>query len=963
MMTYNSQTYTISSLNEEIKHNTDNKFFIIHQNIRSFSRNYDEFSATLSALNKSADVIVLSETFFNVNYCANIDGYDAYHVFRPIKKGGGISVYAKNNFQSSAIVNMSICHDDYETNVVNVTISKSISLVIIGIYRPPPKDKIVNFVRMLTELLESCPKNSQLFMIGDLNIDLLEPIEAKEDFIALCYSKKLLPLINCPTRVFGNSSTLIDHAWTDQLYDDVLSGVIEIDITDHYPIFAFLPILFDKNSLTLKKFRDHSEANIQNFIKAVEDNITIESLTNCPDIDIRMEVFSDQLTSLYNIHCPIRTKQISENRILKPWITNEIKNDIIEKKHDLYRQYLRNEVSFNDYKKRKNRYTTMLRKVKTDYYHNKFRNCVGNASSSWKLINSLIKHKTPPKKIKLSLSNHESDDPSEVANAFNDYFSNIGAKLNDEIPTSNVSPLHYMSNFVTDSFFASPTDSDEVATLIRAQVNKSSNLSTIPIFIYKLLSNTIAPILSELFNQSITQGIFPNCLKVARVIPIFKAGKKNLTKNYRPISMLPFISKIFEKLMCSRVNEYLKSNNILSKHQFGFRKNSSTDDAILEFIDNIHSSLNNQESVVTVFLDFSKAFDTVNHRILLQKMYKLGFRGIMLNWFESYLSNRKQFVNINNCNSHMTDVSIGVPQGSVLGPLLFLLYINDMSESTRELNFIHFADDTTVFTSGKDQDAVMRVVNQELTHIDEWLKANRLSLNVEKTSFMVITNKKSPVTSTLQIRGKTIKKVDNTKFLGIILDDHLNFKLNTTAVVNKMSRSIGVIRRVCHLLPDDVILKLYYSMIYTHMIYGILAWGKSGEGNLNRIRVSQRRALKLFHPGSEAKNKLTKFDLVYVYFAGVKMYNIMVLDNHPYFRNKFLELLPKHSYETRHAESNKLYYPKKIKLEKMKTGFLCQAIPVWNNIPDEIMLCKSKYSFKHNLKMLTRYKSQQLDNS
>ena len=179
-----------------------------------------------------------------------------------------------------------------------------------------------------------------------------------------------------------------------------------------------------------------------------------------------------------------------------------------------------------------------------------------------------------------------------------------------------------------------------------------------------------------------SEGTFPECFKTAKIIPIFKSGDSNSTVNYRPISMLPFLSKIFEKLMCARLDSYLKSNNILCRNQFGFCKNSNTSDAIIELIDYVYSSLDNKQSTIAVYLDFSKAFDTVNHNILMSKLLHNGVRGVMQSWFESYLSNRKQYVSIENCNSSMSNITLGVPQGSVLGPVLFIFYINDMYRSS-----------------------------------------------------------------------------------------------------------------------------------------------------------------------------------------------------------------------------------------------------------------------------------------
>ena len=256
----------------------------------------------------------------------------------------------------------------------------------------------------------------------------------------------------------------------------------------------------------------------------------------------------------------------------------------------------------------------------------------------------------------------------------------------------------------------------------------------IPVFIYKILAPIISLTVSILFNNSVSEGIFPECFKTAKITPIFKSGDSNSTVNYQPIFMLPFLSKIFEKLMCARLDSYLKSNNILCTNQFGFRKNSNTSDAIIEFLDNVYSLLDSKQSTIAVYLEFSKALDTVNHNILMSKLLNNGVRGVMQRWFESYLTNRKQYVSIRSCNSSMSNISLGVPQGLVLGPVPFLLYINDMYRSSNQMRFVYFAEDTTVFASDSAINNVHATANRELVGVDNWLKANRLPLNISKTS-------------------------------------------------------------------------------------------------------------------------------------------------------------------------------------------------------------------------------------
>ena len=239
----------------------------------------------------------------------------------------------------------------------------------------------------------------------------------------------------------------------------------------------------------------------------------------------------------------------------------------------------------------------------------------------------------------------------------------------------------------------------------------------------------ISPVICELFNLSIREGIFPSCLKVGRVIPIFKSGKKDQKKNYRPITTLPVLAKLFEKLAHKRMMNFINKFKIINRNQFGFIANHNTSDALLEFLDNAYDAINNNDVLLAIFLDFSKAFDTVDHQILLEKLEFYGFRGTSLQWIRSFLMNRKQFVDINSERSPTCEVNIGVPQGSTLGPLLFILYINDFRNSLTHLKSIHFADDTTLYKQMNPSVDHAVLINTELANVQEWINVNKLSLN------------------------------------------------------------------------------------------------------------------------------------------------------------------------------------------------------------------------------------------
>lgn len=495
----------------------------------------------------------------------------------------------------------------------------------------------------------------------------------------------------------------------------------------------------------------------------------------------------------------------------------------------------------------------------------------------------------------------------------------------------------------------------EVEELIGNFANKGAPLCRLPVFVFKYVKDVISPALSELFNESVISGSFPDVLKLGRVRPIHKKGNVTKRENFRPITTLHIISKVFEKLMYARLISFFNRFNILSSNQFGFQTSRSTADALLVFLDSAFASIEARQQILAVFLDFSKAFDTVDHEILLRKLEHVGIRGQIYAWFASYLENRKQFVCIGDERSPNTDINVGVPQGSTLGPLLFLLYVNDIVNVSSVFKSVLFADDTTLYVSDRNLGDRETYLNIELKKIEKWIFSNKLSVNVSKTTYMIITNRAEASDLNLSMNNNFIQRVNMHRFLGVVIDEHLNFMHHVDALCGKLSRSLGVMRRISSILPTNVLRNVYHALFASHMSYAITAYGSANKSSLNRIGGLVESAAKLLSTDA-AENpfvsaSILPFNLTYQYFVSLKMYQIINEGGCDYMLNKILSFQVPDRPDTRGRRNNTLYRELFTNARSQRT-FLFQAIGIWNSIPLPIRDSLNVKQFKSSTKAL-----------
>lgn len=951
--------------NNLTKYDIKHSFSIFHNNLRSLNRNLENLqSHLLEELDFHFDVIGVTETkITNSNsegLIPSIPGYNFEYVPTPLSAGGvGMFIDASLDY----VILEKTSTTAYQALWIEISFTNKKHIVCGIIYRQHNSPE--QFQNYFTDTVEKFISSGKtLCLMGDINIDLLKSTHCQyaHDFLSTLLSCYLIPTIDKPTRVHRSSATLIDNIFVNNPEQVSLSGNIISDISDHFSQFCLIKSTKASNILKKKKVRDFSNFSAESFrddVCQVSWNTLIENGGN--DVDKLFSSFYNKLNKIVNKHAPMKVlSQRKAKQLSTPWITRGIKASI-KVKNRLFAT-----GDNTRYKLYRNKICSLIRLSKRNYYFDYFNDSIANMKKTWEGINTLLHRKTKPSKCLSAVkdpakNNNVIRDPSCIPDIFNKHFASVGNNLASKLPSMQYSYVDFLakSKSPQSSFYFRPVTASEVETEILSIPNKKTyGLYSCPTLLLKYVSDIVSLPLASLLNVSVSQGVYPAKLKLSKIVPVFKSGDELDANNYRPISLLSNFNRIFEKLMYSKMISFIEERELLYQAQYGFRKSHSTQHAILDIINTIQTNMDKRLFSCGIFIDLKKAFDTVNHGILLNKLEHYGFRGIINDWFSSYLNNRTQTTELKCHISNKAAITCGVPQGSVLGPLLFLLYANDIQYSSDKFNFYLFADDTNILYADKDIKSLETLVNCELRKVCNWLTANRLTLNINKSNYVIF----RPYQKRLALKPKIVvydnvlsKSVnleckDYVKYLGVLIDCSLSWKFHIEHIVVKISRLVGIIAKLRHFVPRNTLLRIYQSLILPYISYGLTAWGLASKSYLTKILVLQKRALRFIFSAERCEHAVPLFihadilPLNFLYFKSVcclmhDVQNRKVPNN---ILNLFSDTASIHSYNTRSSSANK-FYIKKSRLEIQKRAFSRVGAKIWNEMPASLRELPKKH--------------------
>ena len=920
---------------------------ICHVNIRSLSRS--KLLAIKTSLVELYDIITISETHLHAGVPNSVFHIEGFHdIIRNDRGelGGGVAVFVKNTIYYKRVFKYEKPNIEAIWLQINSLEGK---VLICACYRPPHNNDFwTDLSGVLDEVKEDEVRTTLIF--GDLNADMKTGNGRK--MIQLCDRENLQYLINEPTRITDTTATILDQILVNcPNFVQRVEVFPPVSTNDHSTVGVHLNFKIKKEAAYERKVWLFKDADFDKFrealLKADFDKCFEDNNVN-KACDKWTETFLNVATDV------IPNKVITVRPNDSPWFTSELRT-LRRKKIRAYHTFKRTnrENDWHRYKALRNEYQHGLDKAETNYKQSLANSLETQRNSKrwWQTVKWLLGRGGDTSYPTLCVDGKQFNLNKEKAQAFNNFFlshsnideSNAVLPEDDNFPEgiSNIAATH-----------------DEVHDLLKCiDPSKSTGPDGVSPRLLREAGASIVPSLTRLINLSLSSATVPDSWKLANVIPLFKKGDHSEVNNYRPVSLLSCVSKLLERVVFKYVFNYLRDSNFLSKHQSGFQPGDSTVNQLTYLYHVFSEALDNKKDVHIVFCDVRKAFDRVWHKGLLYKLRKAGIYGTLLAWFENYLKNRYQQVVIRGQKSEIGLIRAGVPQGSVLGPLLFLVYINDIASIT-QCNIKLFADDTSLYIEFDNSALAEEALNNDLVNIQEWANQWLVSFSPAKTKLMTCTFRKKEQPN-IEFDNMQLESVKNHKHLGLILSHDLTWSSHVQSLVQSISPMIDVLKKLKYTLDRKSLETIYFSFIRPKLEYGCHIWdncSKHDSDQLEAIQLDMARIVTGARRGTSHARLYdeTNWQTLAKRRESIKLKNFVKIVNNeapPYLTS----LLPKQFGEIRpNSRYPHNYAQYKTRTETFRTSFFPSCVTLWNNnLPEQrtieyitgSMKCKSEELF------------------
>jgi hypothetical protein len=931
-----------------------NNINILQQNIRSYTKNFDDFLINVQAMKIKFDIIVLTETW----HCdgaaiAPLDGFDVIATNQKRNRNDGTIIFVS---KSLSVESREVALGDVYGLTLDWTCDNR-QFKLLALYRTHDSD-IDAFLDNLEDYCGTISKNSTNIIVGDLNLNILNTDNKGERYLNILTESGYVSCIDKPTRVTVDSMTCIDHGFIKHAnYDQVRAAVIHSHTTDHY-----------STALQIRLDPKHELSHTYNYLDrptftSLLRNLDWQPVLQANDVNESASNFNSILqTILKNSYKPHR----HHNRLnkLKPWISTSLIR-CIRKRDKLSKLVARQPFNVerkNYFKAYRNRLTSLIKFQKQQYYRQKINDCKDNPRKFWGVLNEIagrnkLRDKFPiDKYTKKSSSEINEKVLLEVADDFNQYFSTVGQNLASRIAPGG-SLVVDDQNYITDSVFqlTRVTEVDILRHINSLRGGSAPGCDGIPTSLVKENSELFVEPIMHIVNLSIVSGVFPSIFKIAKVYPLYKSSDATNKTNYRPISLLSVFSKIIEKVVKEQLCYYLEQNSILTDLQYGFRKDRNINDALFNINKDINNLINNNKRGLLAFLDLAKAFDSLDRNKLIRKLDLVGVRGKALEWFSSYLAERRQIVAVNNVESTALPIDYGVVQGSNLGPILFLIYINNLAKINITGKLYLFADDTAILFDGSDWEEVTESATRDLSLVKRWFDQNSLTVNVSKTKFLPIALRSNLNTNIERLKLHTcdlntnhcqcesISKVNSHRYLGIVFNSSMNWSAHVDYLKSKVRKFIFVFRQLHDILNLSELRLCYYAYCQSLFMGGIIAWGGGYRSVLEPLNVIQNSIIKAAlgkgrrYPTHALFNEFKVFNLRQLFVRTLLIYI------HRNSENIFAHY--NHNYNTRSSHTSRIFTDRLFRTFSVTNSFYISQI-LYRNSPPHLKNIQSLELFK-----------------